>query len=126
MELIKNTKLPDERALSAAKRWEKKLDLHLTPEEKAELVKAISQELQDSIMEERANNDKFIELSQTENGVLDYYLGMLDKFKYMIGSVIVENSRKKRDELLFEMAKVIGANVVEEQIPYKVKLKEAV
>ena len=126
MELIKNTKLPAERALSAAKRWEKKLDLHLTPEEKAELVKAISQELQDSIMEERDNNDKFIELSQTENGVLDYYLGMLDKFKYMIGSVIVENSRKKRDELLFEMAKVIGANVVEEQIPYKVKLKEAV
>jgi len=126
MELIKNTKLPSERALAAAKRWEKKLDLHLTPEEKAELVKSISQELQDCIMEERDNTDKFIELSQTENGVLDYYLGMLDKFKYMIGNVIVENSRKKRDELLFEMAKIIGANVVEEQIPHKVKLKEAI
>jgi len=126
MELIRNTKLPSERALAAAKRWEKKIDLHLTPTEKAELVKSISQELQDCIMEERDNTDKFIELSKTENGVLDYYLGMLDKFKYMIGTVIVENSRKKRDELLFEMAKVIGANVVEEQIPYKVKLKEAI
>jgi hypothetical protein len=126
MELIKNTKLPTERALSAIKRWEKKTELQLKPEEKAELSKNITQELQNCIMEDRDNNDKFITLSAHENGVLDYYLSMLDKMKYMIGDIILENSRKKRDMKLIEMAKVIGANVVEEQIPHKVKLKEAI
>ena len=126
MELIKNSMLPSERALSAIKRWEKKLDLHLTSEEKVELVKSIIQELQGSIQEERDNTDKFIALSENENGVLEYYLDMLDKMKYMVGSVIVENSRKKRDETLIEIAKIIGANVVEEQIPHKVRLKQAV
>jgi len=126
MELIKNTKLPSERALSAIKRWEKKLDLHLGSEEKAELVKNISHEMQDCIMEERDNTDKFISLSENENSTLEYYLSMIDRLKYMIGGAIIENSRKKRDDILIEMAKIIGANVVEEQIPHKVKLKQVV
>ncbi len=125
MELIKNTMLPTERALSVIKRWEKKRGTRLTPEERADLSKSIIQELQDAIDEERTNNDKFVELSTHENGVLNYYLGLLDQFKYMLGDVIFENSLKKRDILLLEMAKIIGANVVEEEVPYKTKLKRA-
>ncbi len=126
MELIKNTKLPSERALTAIKTWEKEIRLTLTPKEKAELSKVITEQLQDAIMEDRDNNDKFINLSEHENGVLDYYLGLLDKMKYMVGEVILENSRKKRDALLIEMAKILGANVVEDEVPHKIKLKEAV
>ena len=125
MELIKNTMLPTERALSVIKRWEKKRGTRLTPEERADLSRSIIQELQDAIEEERMNNDKFVELSTHENGVLNYYLQMLDQFKYMLGDVIFENSLKKRDILLLEMAKIIGANVVEEEVPYKTKLKHA-
>lgn len=125
MELIKNTMLPTERALSVIKRWEKKRGTRLTPEERVDLSKSIIQELQDAIEEERMNNDKFVELSTHENGVLNYYLEMLDRFKYMLGDVIFENSLKKRDILLLEMAKIIGANVVEEEVPYKTKLKHA-
>jgi hypothetical protein len=126
MDLIKNTKLPSERALGALKRWEKKKNIKLNPDERADLARSIVQELQDAIEEERLNTDKFVALSEHENGVLNYYLEMLDQFKYMIGDVIMENSLKKRDALLLEMARVIGANVVEEQIPHKTKLKEAV
>jgi hypothetical protein len=126
MEIIKNTKLPNERAMSVARRWEKKRNLRLTPEEKEDLIKAIKNELQDAIIEERTNNDKFIALSEHENGVLNYYLAMIDQVKYMVGDIIMENSRKKRDLLLLEMAKIMGANVVEEEVPYKTKLKEAV
>lgn len=126
MDLIKNTKLPSERAIGALKRWEKKKNIKLNPDERAELAKCIVQELQDAITEERENNSKLVELSEHENGVLNYYLEMLDQMKYMLGDVIMENSLKKRDVLLLEMAKVIGANVVEEQIPYKTKLKQAI
>jgi hypothetical protein len=126
MELIKNTKLPSERALAAIKTWEKETSLTLTPKEKAELSKIIIEQLQDAIMEDRYNNDKFIELSTHENGVLDYYLGLLDKMKYMVGEIILENSRKKRDALLIETAKILGANVVAEEIPHNIKLKQAI
>jgi hypothetical protein len=125
MELIQNTKLPSERALSAAKNWEKKSGIQLTMGEKISLINTITDELQDSIMEDRDNADKFIALSEKENGILEYYLGILEKMKYMVGDVIMENSRKKRDSLLLEMARIVGANVVEEQIPYKSKLKQS-
>jgi hypothetical protein len=125
MEPIKNTKLPSERALSVTKTWEKKSGIQLTMGEKISLINTITDELQDCIMEDRDNTDKFVMLSEKENGILEYYLGVLEKMKYMVGDVIMENSRKKRDALLLEMAKVVGANVVEEQIPYKSKLKHA-
>lgn len=124
MEFIKNTMLPQERSIKAVKRWEKKLDIKLTVEEKEELIKSIVYELQSAIMEDRDNNDKFIELSKREDGILTYYLSMLDKLKYGIGDIILENSRKIRDQKLLEMAKIVGANVVEEEIPYKTKIKD--
>lgn len=126
MDPIKNTKLPSDRALSAIRTWEKTQNRKLSPEDKAQLVKGIVRELQDSIMEDRENNDKFIELSEHENGVLNYYLGILDRLKWSVSDAIMENSLKKRDILLLEMAKIVGANVVEEEIPYKTKLKLAI
>ena len=126
MNPIKNTKLPSDRALSAIRTWEKTQNRKLSPEDKAQLVKGIVSELQDSIMEDRENNDKFIELSEHENGVLNYYLGILDRLKWSVSDAIMENSLKKRDILLLEMAKIVGANVVEEEIPYKTKLKLAI
>ena len=126
MNPIKNTKLPSDRALSAIRTWEKTQNRKLSPEDKAQLVKGIVSELQDSIMEDRENNDKFIELSEHENGVLNYYLGILDRLKWSVNDAIMENSLKKRDIILLEMAKIVGANVVEEEIPYKTKLKLAI
>jgi len=126
MNPIKNTKLPADRALSAIRIWEKTQNKKLSPEDKAQLVKGIVNELQDSINEDRENNDKFIELSEHENGLLNYYLGILDRLKWSVSDVIMENSLKKRDIILLEMAKIVGANVVEEEIPYKVKLKLAI
>ncbi len=126
MDPIKNTKLPSDRALSAIRTWEKTQNKKLSPEDKAQLVKGIVSELRDSIMEDRENNDKFIELSEHENGVLNYYLGILDRLKWSVSDAIMENSLKKRDIILLEMAKIVGANVVEEEIPYKTKLKLAI
>lgn len=124
MELISHSKLPSERALNAIKRWEKRQDVQLEPEERANLAKSIIYELQESINEEKENNDKFVKLSEHENGVLNYYLEMIDTIKYMLGDAIFENSLKKRDVILLEMAKILGANVVEEQIPHKTKVKQ--
>jgi hypothetical protein len=126
MNPITNTKLPTDRALSAIRTWEKKQNRKLSQEDKAELVKGIVSELQDSIMEDRENNDKFIALSEHENGVLNYYLGILDRLKWSVSDAIMENSLKKRDIILLEMAKIVGANVVEEEIPYKTKVKLAI
>lgn len=126
MNPIKNTKLPTDRALSVIRTWEKTQNKKLSPEDKAQLVKGIISEIQDSIMEDRENNDKFIALSEHENGVLNYYLGILDKLKWSVSDAIMENSLKKRDTILLEMAKIVGANVVEEEIPYKTKLKLAI
>lgn len=123
MNPIKNTKLPADRAMSAIRTWEKTQNKKLSPEDKAQLVKGIISVIQDSIMEDRENNDKFITLSEHENGVLNYYLGILDKLKWLVSDAIMENSLKKRDTILLEMAKIVGANVVEEEIPYKTKLK---
>jgi len=82
--------------------------------------------IQNAIQLERDTTEKFIELTENEVGVVSYYLYLLDKVKYMTTEAFIENSKKKRDLLLVEMAKILGANVVEETIPVPYKIKEVV
>ena len=87
-----------------------------------DLIKTIREALQ----LERDTTDKFIELAVNEVGVIAYYIYLLDKVKYMATEAFIENSKKKRDLMLVDMAKILGANVVESTIPVPYKVKEIV
>ena len=126
--VIKTAITPEEIAIKViTKNWQSLFEKYSIEEEDQEkMYKDLIKSLYASIELERNNTDKFIEITENEIGIVSYYLYLLDKVKYMATEAFIENSKKKRDILLVEMAKILGANVVEESIPVKYKVKEAV
>lgn len=124
--VIKTKITPEEIAIKLIrKNWQPIFNANNVEEKDQEkiqndLVKAIYS----AIQLERDTTDKFIEITENEVGVVGYYLYLLDKVKYMATEAFIENSKKKRDILLVEMAKILGANVVEETLPVAYKVKE--
>jgi hypothetical protein len=117
---------PEEIALKlVTKNWQPILS-KLEEKEQEKIQKDLINALKSAIQLERDTTDKFIELTENEVGVISYYIYLLDKIKYMATEAFIENSKKKRDLLLVEMSKILGANVVEETIPVPYKLKEVV
>ncbi len=124
--VIKQKITPEEMAIKLiTKNWKPILD-KLDEKDQERIQQDLVNVLYSAIELERATTDKFIELTANDVGVVGYYLYLLDKVKYMTTEAFVENSKKKRDLLLVEMAKILGANVVEETIPVPYKIKENV
>jgi ribonucleotide reductase beta subunit family protein with ferritin-like domain len=122
--VIKQNITPEEMAIKLiTKNWKNILE-KLDEKDQERIQQDLVNILYSAIDLERATTDKFIELTANDVGVVGYYLYLLDKVKYMATEAFVENSKKKRDLLLVEMSKILGANVVEETIPVPYKIKE--
>ena len=122
--IIKQKITPEELAIKLiTKNWQPILD-KLDEKDQEQIHHDLVNVLHSAINLERATTDKFIELTANEVGVVSYYLYLLDKVKYMATEAFIENSKKKRDLLLVEMSKILGANVVESKIPVPCKIKE--
>lgn len=124
--VIKQTATPEEIAVKLVTRNWKDIFEKLDEKDQEKIQQDLVNTLHKAIQTERDTTDKFIELTEHEVGVVSYYLYLLDKVKYMATEAFVENSKKKRDLMLVEMAKILGANVVEESIPVPYKIKEVV
>lgn len=105
------------------KNWKNILS-KLDEKEQDKIQTDLTNVIHSAIQLERCSTDKFIELTQHEVGVVSYYISLLDRIKFMAADAFLENSKKKRDMLLIEMSKILGANVVEETIPVPYKIKE--
>ncbi len=124
--VIKQKITPEEMAIKLiTKNW-KNIFEKLDEKDQERIQEDLVNVLYSAIQLERDTTDKFIELTANDVGVVSYYLYLLDKVKYMTTEAFIENSKKKRDLLLVEMSKILGANVVEETIPVPYKIKEVV
>lgn len=124
--VIKQAATPEELAVKLITRNWKDIFAKLDEKEQERIQQDLVNTLYRAVQTERDTTDKFIEITENEVGVVSYYLYLLDKVKYMATEAFIENSKKKRDILLVEMSKILGANVVEEKIPVPVKIKEVV
>jgi hypothetical protein len=124
--VITQAATPEEIAVKLITRNWKEIFEKLDERDQEKIQQDLVATINKAIKIERATTDKFIELTEHEVGIVSYYLYLLDKVKYMATEAFVENSKKKRDILLVEMAKILGANVVEESIPVPYKIKEVV
>lgn len=122
--VIRQKITPEEMALKLIRKNEVLSNLDADEQEsiQIDLIKTIK----DAIQIERDTTDKFIELAGNEVGIVAYYIYLLDKVKYMATEAFIENSKKKRDLMLVDMAKILGANVVESTIPVPYKIKETI
>lgn len=122
--IIKQKITPEELAIKLiTKNWQPILE-KLDEKDRERIHQDLVNTIRSAINLERATTDKFIELTENDVGVVSYYLYLLDKVKYMATEAFIENSKKKRDLMLVEMSKILGANVVESKIPVPYKIKE--
>lgn len=112
---------PEEIAIKLVRK--NKVLANLEEEDKESVQIDLIKTIRDAIQLERDTTEKFIELAVNEVGVIAYYIYLLDKVKFMATEAFIENSKKKRDLLLVDMAKILGANVVESTIPVPYKVK---
>lgn len=124
--VITQTATPEEIAVKLITRNWKDIFEKLDERDQEKIQQDLVNALHKAVQTERDTTDKFIELTEHEVGVVSYYLYLLDKVKYMATEAFIENSKKKRDLKLVEIAKILGANVVEESIPVPYKIKEVV
>ncbi len=120
--VIRQKITPEEIAIKLVRK--NKVLANLDEEDQESVQIDLIKTIRDAIQLERDTTDKFIELAVNEVGVIAYYIYLLDKVKYMATEAFVENSKKKRDLMLVDMAKILGANVVESTIPVPYKVKE--
>lgn len=122
--IVRQKITPEEMALKLVRK--NKILSSLDADEKESIQIDLIKTITEALQIERDTTDKFIELAVNEVGVIAYYIYLLDKVKYMATEAFIENSKKKRDLLLVDMAKILGANVVESTIPVPYKVKETV
>jgi hypothetical protein len=122
--VIRQKITPEEMAVKLVRK--NKILASLDEEDQESVQIDLIKTIRDALQIERDTTDKFIELAVNEVGVIAYYIYLLDKVKYMATEAFIENSKKKRDLLLVDMAKILGANVVESTIPVPYKIKEIV
>jgi hypothetical protein len=126
--IVKNQITPEEIAVKMmTKNWSKIFNKYkMTEEEQEKIHRELVKAMKSSIQLERDTTDKFIEITESELGIVGYYLYLIDKVKLMLSEAFIENSKHKRDAMLVDMMKILGTNVVEETIPVPYKEKKVI
>jgi hypothetical protein len=122
--ILKQTLTTEEIAARVVSKNWKEIMAKLSEKDQDRVYNDLVRTLDITLSKERENCDAFIEISKNDIGVVGYYLELLDKIKMMSCEALVCDSKKKRDILLLEMSKILGANVIEEGLPVKAKIAE--